>query len=499
MVAIVAGDPADTPCQALDRIGLESMRVSMDNARMKQPFRHHVLFSLLSILAFSCGTKNTGTESPSTPCTTAEAMRLCTCDDGVSQGNSMCIDGQWSACAPCQQPPGAGMSTMMPPSTPRQDPDASCYLCSSQAPFATQCTSTSRMLDGTLMCLMPASSTPCSTLEQCCAAVERRTTEGGCGSCLAEGLNDDCSPPSTDQSEPVGGVIVNDTMTTTGGSDAADESAGQAADIPSDADDPSEDSEQNLDEPGCEPWSSLAFRPLQQALHEHVSTTYQPVAVQVDLGNNPNRYTTARTLMFSRVERSLRDSSDGQIECVYTGFMADAPATGEPDRNDLNCEHVWPRSRMATEESAPTLYEHQQSDIHALMPSRPTANSARGSLHYGEVTGQRNLDHAPSVVGTNLSGARVFEPRPDRQGDVARIIFYFSIRWGLPIQDAEESVLRRWHDRDPVSARERIRNDRTEAIQGNRNPFVDCPGLVGLMDRFDAFQSVDTNVSLPFP
>ena len=154
---------------------------------------------------------------------------------------------------------------------------------------------------------------------------------------------------------------------------------------------------------------------------------------------------------------------------------------------------------MVPEVESPALYEHQQSDIHTLMPSQPDANSSRGSLRFGIVTSNRNLDHAPSVVGTNGSGQMVFQPRPDRAGDVARMIFYFSIRWGRSIERTEASILRQWHVSDPVSARERERNDRTEAAQGNRNPFVDCPSMVERISRFESFDILDSEAALPLP
>lgn len=36
-------------------------------------------------------------------------------------------------------------------------------------------------------------------------------------------------------------------------------------------------------------------------------------------------------------------------------------------------------------------------------------------------------------------------------------------------------TLLHWHHADPVDAEERLRNDKVERLQGNRNPFVDHP------------------------
>ena len=39
-----------------------------------------------------------------------------------------------------------------------------------------------------------------------------------------------------------------------------------------------------------------------------------------------------------------------------------------------------------------------------------------------------------------------------------------------------------WHEADVVSSKETNRNTAVQSIQGNRNPFVDYPGLVTIID-----------------
>ena len=243
----------------------------------------------------------------------------------------------------------------------------------------------------------------------------------------------------------------------------------------------------------CARWMDVADNALVAAVHGEQVATYVPVVPELDRGGNLNRYTTARHFMFTQVERVI--GGDG-VEGVYTGrFVAIGPDE-EPDNDNMNAEHVWPRSRMEPNEDS-ALYEHQQSDVHHLYPSDSTANSTRGSNRFGIVVSDRNLDFLPSLSGRDAQGDRVFEPRDDRKGDIARAIMYFSVRWGRAIEPTEEGVLRAWVVADPVDDRERQRNTLVEAVQGNRNPFVDCPALVPRIADFADFMPADRNLPLP--
>ena len=133
------------------------------------------------------------------------------------------------------------------------------------------------------------------------------------------------------------------------------------------------------------------------------------------------------------------------------------------------------------------------------MPSTPGANSTRGSFPFGRVVRERNLDHMPSILGESPTGTMVWQPRRERRGDVARIMFYMSVRWGLDIGAEEEATLREWNRDDPPDSRESIRNQNVELQQGNRNPFVDCANLADRIEDFFSFQALDTAQSLPTP
>ncbi len=58
------------------------------------------------------------------------------------------------------------------------------------------------------------------------------------------------------------------------------------------------------------------------------------------------------------------------------------------------------------------------------------------------------------------------------QGDVARAWLYMSDTYGIRLSRQERVMLKGWHEADPVDAFEVLRDERIEAIQGNKNPWV---------------------------
>ena len=246
-------------------------------------------------------------------------------------------------------------------------------------------------------------------------------------------------------------------------------------------------------------WLSLTDDELVTSLYLELEGSYLPLTPEPDRGGNLNRYTTARSLMFTEVERRVSTQSgddDEGVHTIYTHRFIPLEPMTEPDHSEVNCEHLWPRSRLTSDPES--LYEHQQSDLHHLFPTRSIVNSARGSQFFGEPRFGIDTSYEPALIGDDGNGRMVFLPIARRRGDVARALFYMSTRWGLDIPAHEEEHLRQWHLDDPVDAWEVERNRRVASHQGNRNPFVDCPELVERLDDFRAHDHAQAEV-LPIP
>ena len=155
-----------------------------------------------------------------------------------------------------------------------------------------------------------------------------------------------------------------------------------------------------------------------------------------------------------------------------------------------NREHSMPKSWF---NDASPMY----SDLMHIVPTDGYVNNRRGNYPFGETnrpTYTSNGDFSklgPSSV-SGYSGT-VFEPNDEYKGDFARIYFYMVTcyedrisSWHSDMLSGNKypafttwalNMLLRWAAEDPVSQKEIDRNNAVYKWQGNRNPYVDYPGL----------------------
>lgn len=163
-----------------------------------------------------------------------------------------------------------------------------------------------------------------------------------------------------------------------------------------------------------------------------------------------------------------------------------------------NREHSIPQSWFNGNTSSPgpaTDYIH-------IFPTDGAVNGKRDNNIYGEVANANWTSLNGSKLGTSaIAGftGSVFEPIDSFKGDVARAFLYFVTRYENDMvsfagnADAAQSfdantfpsvkinylkLMIKWHKLDPVSTKERNRNNAAYTFQGNRNPFVDRPEFV---------------------
>ncbi|MGD8111598.1 endonuclease [Vibrio sp. TRT 17S01] len=164
-----------------------------------------------------------------------------------------------------------------------------------------------------------------------------------------------------------------------------------------------------------------------------------------------------------------------------------------------NREHSFPKSWFGGK------VEPMNSDGHHLFATDGYVNAKRSNWPFGEVGSSSYVSSNGSKLGSASSqlgyNGTVFEPIDEFKGDFARAYFYMATRYENVIGNWQNnttnsdavlngtrttvfepwvlSMLKRWHQNDPVSEKERQRNQAVFEFQGNRNPFVDHPEFVG--------------------
>lgn len=199
--------------------------------------------------------------------------------------------------------------------------------------------------------------------------------------------------------------------------------------------------------------------------------------------HSPVGYSTARSILFGElfIERDSRGTYVTEVYCDEKVYFRNVSDISRMDRI-VNIEHTWPQSKF----SAAYNKDLQKSDLHHLFPSNSKTNGIRGNYEFGEP--KQGIDEdvpgCPISQITDTSNGRVFTPPVEHRGNVARALFYFSIRYKLPISRTQEQVIRRWHKADPVDQEEEARHEVIAEKQLNRNPFIDFPELADKISDF---------------
>jgi len=183
---------------------------------------------------------------------------------------------------------------------------------------------------------------------------------------------------------------------------------------------------------------------------------------------------------------------DGKLRDWYsnaTNYSLDSRGGNSSEGAGWNREHSVPQSWFGS--GTP------KSDIVHVLPTDCYVNGRRSNHPLAEVgnvtwASKNNYSLLGSCKTAGHSGT-VFEPNDEIKGDMARIYFYMvtcyensATSWGHSVFSSSKypgfeswylQMLMRWSKQDPIDERETARNNAVYEVQGNRNPFVDYPGL----------------------
>ncbi|HAV19546.1 MAG TPA: hypothetical protein DCX17_00790 [Firmicutes bacterium] len=195
----------------------------------------------------------------------------------------------------------------------------------------------------------------------------------------------------------------------------------------------------------------------------------------------------------------------------YNGSVSTAYLWSADHTTIWNKEHTWAKSHGDFGETAPA-----GTDLHHLRASDQNNNLYHSNYDFGVVStvtaivnDERGNPSGKVGYASGFTADKVYEPRDEDKGDVARMIFYMATRYteylsiGEPmlriIDELSLSItvtssttvygemgilshLLAWNDSDPVSEYEIHRNNLIyNNFQGNRNPYIDHPEWVDIV------------------
>ena len=215
--------------------------------------------------------------------------------------------------------------------------------------------------------------------------------------------------------------------------------------------------------------------------------------------SNTLGYNNARDVMYSEIDIK----TGNQLTGVYSGYTITLDLSQDPSTNayeqGINCEHTWPQSLGAGSEP-------MKSDMHHLFPTKSNVNSSRGNDpfqdsydndtdkwyrndYYIETIPTEYIDEYAEKFNPPNQDDERFEPREEQKGNTARAMFYFyTIYVDVATENfwnLQEEQLIDWHLYDLPDEIELNRSNMIASYQGNNNPYVIDPSLVGRIFLLD--------------
>lgn len=171
--------------------------------------------------------------------------------------------------------------------------------------------------------------------------------------------------------------------------------------------------------------------------------------------------------------------SGGRTDLASCGYTIRAQ---EVRANRTEYEHVvaayamgsqrqcWQKGGRKNCVSTDEQFKIMEADMHNLTVVIGEVNADRSNYRFGMVAGEAGM-YGQCQSKTDFKN-RVFEPRDEVKGMVARINFYVHDRYNLRMSDQQQRLFMAWDKQFPVSKWEKVRNQRIAEVVGHENEFV---------------------------
>ena len=115
-------------------------------------------------------------------------------------------------------------------------------------------------------------------------------------------------------------------------------------------------------------------------------------------------------------------------------------------------------------------FKTMESDMHNLVPAIGEINNDRSNFKFNVKLPSKG-QYGNCEFEVDFRARKVY-PRAEIRGDIARVYFYMSDKYNIPLSKTERKMMKEWNIKDPTSTWEKIKNERVFKLQGNRNSFI---------------------------
>lgn len=134
---------------------------------------------------------------------------------------------------------------------------------------------------------------------------------------------------------------------------------------------------------------------------------------------------------------------------------------------ELSCWQQGGREQCGRDDAE---FKRMEADLFNLKPAIGEVNGDRANFAFAELPGVRT-QHGACPIRIDFK-RKLAEPRAEIRGDIARIYFYMADKYALELDHAQQQLLLKWHQADPVDERERQLHQRIAQQMGQPNYFV---------------------------
>ena len=135
-----------------------------------------------------------------------------------------------------------------------------------------------------------------------------------------------------------------------------------------------------------------------------------------------------------------------------------------------NQRQCWQQAGRKNYNATDPVFNEMEADMHNLTPVIGEVNADRSNYHMGMVAGKNGM-YGKCTSKTDFK-QRIFEPKNEAKGLVARIHFYMADRYGLRLSDQQQRLFIAWSKQHPVTPWELERDRRIARVMGHHNGFV---------------------------